>query len=397
MSNQEHDPHWALDPTITYLNHGSFGACPRAVVAYRDELLAELEREPMTFFVRRLPSRLEAARTRAAMFVGGFAGGFAFVPNATHGVNTVLRSLSLAPGDRVLTTDHVYPACLNALRYLAAKAGAEVDVVTLPFPIADVEEATAALLAGVRKETKLALLDHVTSPTGIVWPIAEWVSALQERGVDALVDGAHAPGMLELDVDAIGAAYYTGNFHKWVCTPRGAAFLHVRSDKLDVIRPLALSHGLAFGDTPESRFRHAFDWTGTADFTPWLSVPYSIEYMDTLHPEGWAGLRRTIRERALEGRKIITDRLGLEPPCPESLVGSLAAILLPDRKPDDKADAASPGGQDPLHEALFREARIDVPVFAWPKPPSRVLRISAQLYNRTADYERLADALAERL
>ncbi|MCA9661874.1 MAG: aminotransferase class V-fold PLP-dependent enzyme, partial [Myxococcales bacterium] len=207
---------WTLDPAITFLNHGSFGACPRVVLDAQQALREELEREPVRFFVRELPGRLDAARERLAAFVGADPADLVFVRNATEAVNAIVRSLDLQPGDHILTTDHAYNACRNVLEYVAERRAARVNVATIPFPIASPAQATAAILAAVTPQTRLALIDHVTSPTGLVLPIAEIVAALAERGVDTLVDGAHGPGMIDLDLEAIGAAYYTGNLHKWV-------------------------------------------------------------------------------------------------------------------------------------------------------------------------------------
>jgi len=380
--------HWTLAPEVVFLNHGSFGACPRPVLAEQDRLRAQLEREPVQFFVHALGPLLDAARAEVAAFVGARPEDLVFVRNATAGVNAVLASLRLGPGDELLTTDHVYHACHNALQHVCARAGARVVVAPVPFPIAGPDEAIAAVLAKASARTRLALLDHVTSPTGIVLPVAELVAALAQRGVDTLVDGAHAPGMLPLALDALGAAYYTGNFHKWVCAPKGAAMLHVRRDRQAALHPTVISHGY---DSRRSRppLWEEFDWTGTDDPTPWLCVPMAIRWLAQLLPGGWPALQARNRALLLAGRDLVAAALEVAAPVPDAMLGNLAALPLPD-------GAGAPSSAlyaDPLQVALFERHHIEVPVPPWPAPPRRLLRISAQVYNQRGDYEALARAL----
>jgi len=274
---------------------------------------------------------------------------------------------------------------------LAARAGARVVVAPVPFPLEAPDQALAAILGRVGPRTRLALVDHVTSPTGLVLPIDRVVSELSARGVDALVDGAHAPGMVPLDLHALGAAYYAGNCHKWLCAPKGAGFLHVRRDRQAGVRPLVISHGANSRRTDRSRFRLEFDWTGTADPTAYLAVPEAIRYMGSLLPGGWPALMAHNRGTALAARDRLCAALGIPPPAPDSMIGSLAAVPLPPGFPP----APDGNERDPLHTVLFERFGIEVLVFTWPALAARILRVSAQLYNTPADYERLADALAE--
>jgi isopenicillin-N epimerase len=384
---------WPLDPAVVFLNHGSFGACPTEVLGYQAALRAEMEAEPVRFLSRELDGRLATARHVLADFVGADPDDLAFVGNATSGVNAVLRSLDLEQGDELLVTDHAYNACRNALDFVAGRAGARVVVAALPFPVDSPGAAVEAVLAKVTPRTRLALLDHVTSPTGLVLPIAALVGELAGRGVDTLVDGAHAPGMLPLDLDRLGAAYYSGNCHKWLCAPKGSAFLWVRRDRQAAVRPLTISHGASARRADRSRFRLEFDWTGTDDPTAWLTVPKAIEYVGSLVEGGWPALMARNRGLALEARALLCEAAGTAAPCPDEMVGSLAAVRLPDGE----------GGEigwrrpDPLQPRLFDGWGVEVPIISWPAPPQRLVRISAQLYNERGHYVRLADALRKEL
>jgi isopenicillin-N epimerase len=386
--------HWTLEPGLAFLNHGSFGACPRVVLEHQQRLRDEMERQPVEFFVRRLPERLDAARRELAAFLGADPQALAAVPNATTGVNSVLRSLALERGDELLTTDHEYNACRNALEFVAQRAGARVVVVELPFPCPSPSRVIEVMLDAVTPRTRLALIDHVTSPTGMVLPLGELVRELQGRGTDVLVDGAHAPGMLPLELDEIGAAYYTGNCHKWICAPKGAAFLYTRHDRRTTVRPLTISHGANTPRSGRSRYQDEFDWVGTDDPTAFLAMPTAIEFMGSVLPGGWAEVRRRNRGLALEARRVLATALGVELPCPDEMIGSLAALPLPDGSPGTPRSALY---ADPLQDTLLEEYRIEVPIVPWPAPPRRLVRISAQLYNELGQYEKLGAALSRTL
>ncbi|MBP7147933.1 MAG: aminotransferase class V-fold PLP-dependent enzyme [Acidobacteria bacterium] len=392
MNDSELAPAWPLRGDVAYLNHGSFGACPRAVLERQAELRARLEAEPYRFLARELEPLLDAAREELARFVGADPEGLAFVPNATHGVNTVLRSVELERGDELLTTDHAYNACRNALDHVAARSGARVVVAAVPFPLQRPEQVVGAVLERVTPRTRLALLDHVTSPTGLVFPVQELVAELRARGVDALVDGAHAPGMLELELDRLGAAYYTGNAHKWLCAPKGAAFLHVRADKRAALRPLSISHGFNADRPTRSRFRLEFDWTGTDDPTPWLCIPEAIRVVGSLVAGGWAEVRARNRALALAARDLLCAALHVPVPCPDEMIGSLASVPLP-RLPAGSELARL--DFDPLTDLVFERHRIETWFYKWPAPGGKVVRASAQLYNTREQFARLAAVLRD--
>jgi isopenicillin-N epimerase len=384
---------WPLDSSITFLNHGSFGACPIEVLRHQAALRAEMEAEPVRFLSRELDDRLDAARADLATFVGADPEDLAFVTNATSGVNAVVRSLDLAAGDELLTTDHAYGACKNALDYVARRTGATLVIVTLPFPVPSQDAIVETVLARVTPRTRLALLDHITSPTALILPIERIIAELSRRGVEVIIDGAHAPGMVPLDLDTLGATYYSGNCHKWLCAPKGTAFLWVRRDRHEQVRPLTISHGATARRPGRARFRLEFDWTGTSDPTGWLTVPKAIEYVGSLLPGGWPDVMARNRALALDARRLLCDVAGTAPVCPESMVGSLASIALPDG-PTTDIYWRNP---DPIQPRLFGSWGIEVPVMSFPAPPRRLLRISAQLYNRQADYARLAEALRKEL
>ncbi len=385
---------WTLDPAVRFLNHGSFGACPIPVLEHQARLRARMERQPVQFLARDLEGLLDTARADLAGFLGADPHDVVFVPNATTGVNTVVRSLRLTPDDEILATDHAYRACRNAVDFAAAWAGASVAVAHVPFPLDAPERVVEAVLERVTPRTRLAVVDHVTSETGLVLPVERIVRELAGRGIDTLVDGAHAAGMLPLDVPRIGAAYYTGNCHKWLCAPKGAAFLYVRRDLQPQVRPVVISHGATSPRTDRARFQLEFGWTGTMDPTAPLCVGPAIRFLDGLFPGGFAELRRRNRERALVARDVLCRALGIEPPAPDEMIGSLVAVPLP---PSRSTAERSIMELDPLQSELYERYRIETPVFPWPAPPERTLRVSSQAYNRDEEYEVLGDALRQLL
>jgi isopenicillin-N epimerase len=384
---------WPLERGVAFLNHGSYGACPSEVLRHQAALRAEMEAEPVRFLGRELEGRLDDARVALGAFVGADSDDLAFITNATSGVNAVLRSLTFSAGDEVLTTDHTYAACRNTLDYVANRSGVRVNVAVIPFPVASPDAVVDAVLAKVTPRTRLALLDHITSPTGIILPIERMVTELLRRGVETLVDGAHAPGMVPVDLRALGAAYYSANCHKWICAPKGSAFLWVRRDRQADVHPLTISHGATGVRPGRSRFRLEFDWTGTQDPTAWLTVPKAIEYMGSLLPGGWPALMARNRALTLAARDLLCAAAGSEPPSPDDMIGSLASIVLPDSVRTETGWRI----RDPIQGRLFDDWGIELPIMRWPAPPRRLLRISVQLYNRPEQYIRLAEALRKEL
>jgi len=383
---------WGLKPGTVFLNHGSFGACPKAILDFQTKLRREMESEPVQFLWRRYEDRLEPARRALAKFVGANSRDIVFVTNATTGVNSVLRSLKFEPGDELLTTSLDYNACRNVLAEVVARAGAKMVVAEIPFPIRSADEIIAAILNSVTARTRLLLLDQVTSNSALVLPTKQIIREMEARGVDTLVDGAHAPGMLPLNLRELRPAYYTANLHKWICAPKGAAFLYVRGDLQSRIQPAVISHGNNRTRPAFTPFQDRFDWAGTLDPSAWLCVPDTIRWMSELLPGGWPELRKRNHELAVKARRILCERWSLMPPCPDNLIGSIAAIPLPERFQNKR----SHGKIDDEQLALYDRFGIEVPFSRFGEPEQRWLRISAQIYNSPADYEYLAEAM-ERL
>jgi len=389
---------WDFEPGITFLTHGTFGACPRPVLEFQAELIRQMDANPIRFFDRELEERLDTARREVAAFLNADPQGMVVVPNATSGVATALASLRLRPGDELLTNDHEYNATLNQLDAAADRAKARVVRVRVPLPIRHPEEVVEAHLAAVTPRTRVALISHVTSPSGLVFPIETLVRELDRLGVDTVVDAAHAPGMVPIDLKALNAAYWTGNGHKWLCGPKTAGVLVVREDRRDGVLPLVTSHGRNDPRSDRPPLWKEFDWQGTLNLTAFLSLPEAFRVIAGLRPGGWPAHMAANRELALAGRRLVHEALGTEPIAPESMIGSMASVALPSPLSDEEAKD--------LTLSLAREERIEVPAVPFPvrgARPSPVapctngfIRISAQRYNEPSDYERLADALVRR-
>lgn len=348
-----------------------------------------MEAEPVQFLWRRYEERLDSARAALAGFVGARPRDLVFVTNATTGVNAVVRSLKPRRGDELITTDLDYNACRNVLAEAARAAGARLVVARVPFPLRSADELLAAVLRVVTPRTRLAMIDHVTSNSALVLPVRRIIRELDARGVDTLVDGAHAPGMLPLNLRELNPVYYTANLHKWVCAPKGAAFLWAREDRQAGLQPPVISHGHNRPRPGYTPFQDRFDWAGTIDPTPWFCVGEAIRWMESVLPGGWRELRRRNHELAVEARRLLCEKLQVEPPCPEAMLGSMATIPLPERfqgvPARDKIDAEQ--------LQLYDQFGIEVPFSRIGWPERRCLRVSAQIYNSVEEYEYLAASL----
>lgn len=367
-----------LRPGVTFLNHGSFGACPRPVFDTYQGWQRELEAQPVEFLGRRIPGLLAEARAALGAYLGAPADDLAFVPNATHGVNIVARSLALAPGDEVLGTDHEYGAVDRTWRFICGRRGARYVQAAIPVPLDDPAAVVEALWAAVTPRTRLIVVSHITSPTALTFPVAAICRRAREAGILTLVDGAHAPGQIPLELSAIGADYYTGNCHKWLCAPKGAGFLYARPAAQAMLEPLVVSWGWEAEAPGRSPFVDYFGWTGTADPAAALSVPAAIDFQER---HNWPAVRAACREFLGEARRRIGALAGQGQLCGDSpeLWAQMAAVPLP------------PCDPIALKARLWAEHQVEVPLVVWNGRP--LLRISVQAYNGPEDIDRLVAGL----
>jgi isopenicillin-N epimerase len=395
--------HWQHDPSVCFLNHGSFGACPTRVLQAQVRLRNRMEAEPIRYFIEDSWGLLDRARAALGAFLGADAADIAPVPNATYGVTTVLHHLArsgvLGAGDEVVANDHEYPACLNNLRDVCGMVGANAVVAEVPFPIRSPDEAYYAIMSRVTARTRAALISHVTSSSGLVLPLERLVKDLEARGVRTIVDGAHAAGMVQgLSLNRLGASYYTSNCHKWLCTPKGSAFLWVRRDRQAGFRPLVLSNHAEKPRAGRAQFLTEFDFVGTNDTTPFLVIPDALEFMQGVLPGGWPAVFKHNRSLTLRARDAICAALGVKPPAPDEMIGNLSTTVLPQHEARlmERLAARPSVYHDALQDALLERWRIQVPIWNV-AGRMRTVRISAQVYNAIGQYEYLAHALREEL
>ncbi len=363
-----------LEPGTDFLNHGSFGTTPRVVLAAAERWQRRMEANPDRFMRELLPGALRAAAARLARFLGAEARDLVFVENATTGVNAVLRSLELRRGDEILGTTHTYNAVRQAIREVCRRTGAKPVEARIGLPVGHVDDLVAPIVRKMSRRTKLVVLDHISSPTGLVFPIKRLARLARARGIPALVDGAHAPGQLALDIPSLGVDWYAGNCHKWLYAPKGCAFLWARRSAQQGLHPTVISHGYGKGLAAE------FDWTGTRDFSNWLALPEALGFLLELKPSKLRAYNHRIVTTAARG---ISEAWRTPLDGPADLHGSMMAIRLPKRLQD----------RDPrqLMRELLDRHRIVVAVM--PIGGALWARISAQAYNVPSDYRKLTQTI----
>jgi isopenicillin-N epimerase len=383
-----HLEQWPLDPGATYLNHGTVGVAPRRVLEAQQRLRDRIERHPSRFMLRQLwsftgsaadgPTLMREAAREVAAFVGARPDDLVFIDNTTAGVNGVMQSLPLAPGDDIVVTDHAYGGIVTAVRHWAARAGASVQTVTVPYPAFDPARTVERIVEAVTARTRLVIVDHIASETALVFPVEAIVRGVHERGAPVLVDGAHVPGQLPLDITAIGADIYVANLHKWAMAPRSSAFMVASPEFQSLLHPPVISWGYETGYTQE------FDWVGTRDPSPWLTAPEAIRFLQEI---GYDALRAYNHGLAWHAARYLTERWHTRLEIDESAVGSMVTLPAPDSCGTTKADAVR------LRDRLLFDRDIEVHAHA---RAGRVwVRICAQVYNDTADIERLGEAVLE--
>lgn len=367
-------PLFLLDPAVTFLNHGSFGACPLPVFETYQRWQRELERQPVEFLGRRVDTLMDAARAQLGAYLNVEAADLIFVSNATVGVNTVARSLALQPGDEILTTDHEYGACDYTWDFICRKTGASYVRHPIPLPASSADEIVESFWSAVTPRTRVIFISHITSPTALILPVAEICRRARAAGILTIIDGAHAPGQIPLDLTALDADFYTGNCHKWLCAPKGSAFLYARREHHDWLEPLVIS----WGWLPDSTFVSRNQWQGTRDIAPFLSVPAAIEFQQA---HDWDAVRARCHALASQCRQRLADLFGLAPIAPDS----------PDWFAQMVAAPLPPCNVTTRKTRLYDDYRIEVPLVTW--NGNNYVRVSFQGYNDEGDLEALVGAL----
>jgi isopenicillin-N epimerase len=370
-----------IDPEVIYLNHGSFGACPRPVFQVYQAWQKELERQPVEFLARRANSLMAESRQKLAEFLGIESDELVYFTNPTTAINMLARSLKLTPGDEILTTDHEYGAIDRTWSFNCLHTGAHYIPRPVPLPVASQADFVESFWAGVTARTRVIFISHITSSTGLIFPVQEICRRARQASILSIVDGAHVPGQIPLHLSEIGSDIYTGACHKWLCAPKGAAFLYARREIQPWLDPLVVSWGYESEQPSASQFIDYHEWQGTRDLAAFLSVPAAIEFQAT---HNWEQVRRDCHALAIQTRQRINALTGQEPICPEDWFSQMFSVRLPDDTVLDN-----------LKERLYEEHRIEVPLLLWNE--IKLMRVSFQAYNTPADADALLEACAKLL
>lgn len=377
-----------LRPEVAFLNHGSFGACPRPVMERYQAWQIEAEGEPVEFHARRAAGLMATSRAALGAFIGADADDLVYVTNATVAVNIVARSLRLGADDEVLGTDHEYGACERVWRFLATRGGARYRQAHIPVPVTTHDDMLEQLFSQVGPSTRVLFISHITSPTALTFPVAEACRRARALGLITIVDGAHVPGQLPLDLRSIDADFYTGNLHKWLCAPKGAAFLYARREMQPMLDPLIVSWGYESIFNGPSRFIDEHEYRGTRDISPALAVPDAIEFQ---RANNWTDVVTDCHAMVCRARPLISEALDATPLAPDGPASSAyGSGDAPSSKWFTQMSAfILPVGIDGalLQKRLFDEHKVEIPTFSW--NAHQTIRISIQGYNTWDDVERL--------
>lgn len=369
--------HWLLEDDCIFLNHGSFGATPKVVLAAQSKWRSRMEAQPIRFIDRELGGHLRAAASELAAFVGAKGEDLVFVENATAGINAVVRSLDFSLGDQIVTTNHAYAAVRKTLSYVCQRSEASLVEATIPFPLEREDDVVEAVANVLNPNVKLLVVDHVTSPTALVLPVAKLVALARSHNIPILIDGAHAPGMLPLDLEKLGADWYAGNCHKWLFAAKGCGFLWVKPERQNNIHPVVISNGFGTG------FLAEFDWVGTRDYGAWLAITDAIAFHQHLSPELGTELYAHNHDLAVWAAQMLADTLAQPLPAPLNMLGAMATIEIPTQNANWDCRQ--------IHDLLWSKHQIEVPII--PFDHKLWVRVSAQAYNEAEEYEALANAL----
>jgi isopenicillin-N epimerase len=385
---------WRIDPSLCFLNHGSYGSVLGEVMDAQNRIRERLERDPVRFFKVDLEGLIDVSRRRLGEFLGCRAEDIAPVHNATVGLCTIFQNYRWNAGDEIIVTDHEYSSGQYELERIAEAHGIRVVMAHVPFPIAGPEAVIEAIAGVISPKTRMVLVSHVTSCSSLIFPVAEISRLCQERGIDLLIDGAHAPGQVPVDITALNPAFYVGSLHKWIGTPRGASFIYVRPDLQEGFRTVALSSRSKKVRHDRALFLRDFDYMGTDDYSAFLVVPDAIDAGARLVPGGWRGLMAGNHDRILAARDTVCSIAGLHPSCPDAMTGAMVSLIIPEAMATLPPRVTS--YDDPLQDILLARHGIQVPIWRlWENPGVRVIRLSAQVYNTQGQYTHCGHALVE--
>ncbi|KAI0388508.1 selenocysteine lyase [Xylariaceae sp. FL0594] len=386
---------WPLRRDVVHMDHGSSGACPTEILEHQNALRWDLDRGSPEFFLSSWSPRHRASKEALAKFVNAHYDELLLTPGSTLGLNIVTQSQKFQPGDELLTTNHAYSSVVMLLRHVAQRDGAKVVIADVPFPIASPDDVVESILARVTPRTRFAIIDHIVSRTGLVFPIKRIVKELADRGIDSLVDGAHGPGQVPVDLHDIGAAYYTTSCHKWMCAPRGVGFLYARRDRVARLKPLVIARSGHWRDSDGGAYswlEHTFEWNGCHDPSGVHSLPRIIQFLENALPGGHAAMVRRNHELAVAARRRVLDILGIgNVPCPDDMIANMVTFPLPDSVLPDT------GGILPICRTLWEKDRAEIQCYHWPAYPKRIFRFSVQLHNSMEQFVWLAGKIKDAL